>query len=97
MPDDVLSGADQATADTVAEATQPETGNESSQTGAPAGGAVAQPSEIVVGNQKFRDVSELVRAYENAQKGLTQSTQKYAKQIKAYEGVTSWLKGLQGD
>ena len=60
-----------------------------------AAGSAVNPSEIAVGNQKFRDVGELAKAYENAQRGFTQKTQEHSRQMKAYESLGQYLKAMQ--
>lgn len=66
---------------------------------------------LVVGNQRFKDVEDLKRAYAESQKGYTQATQKHSREIGAYkwiseklkeaeqrdpEGLRQWVSWLQG-
>lgn len=59
--------------------------------------STAASSEIVVGNQKFKDVSELSKAYSELQKTFTKSSQESAKERKTYEGTLKILSDLRKD
>lgn len=59
-----------------------------------AGGAVQEEAGIRVGNQTFKTHADLAKAYEELQRGFTQSTQKYSEQVKAYQAYDEYLKSL---
>lgn len=59
-----------------------------------AGGAVQSDAGIRVGNQSFKTQAELAKAYEDLQRGFTQSSQKYSEQLKAYQAYDEWMKSL---
>lgn len=61
------------------------------------GSAAAAPSHIMVGNQKFASQDDLVKAYQELQKGFTQKTQSHARELAAYKGVSKWLSDLRKD
>ena len=51
----------------------------------------------VIGNQTFATAEDLKKAYAESQKGHTQSTQKYAAELKAYGALKGYLEDLQKD
>lgn len=59
--------------------------------------AVAAGQGIVVGNQTFKTQEELAKAYAESQRGFTQATQKYSKELEAYKATSDWLQGLKRD
>lgn len=53
--------------------------------------------EIVVGNNRYPNLDAFVKAHQELQKGFTQKTQQFSRELAVYKGISKWFADLRRD